>query len=1073
MFSQTRFLGSSVTSWTASGGYGDTPSQLSVSLVDDVVAGDSFAPGNVGRPVTFEFAGFTFTGILQSYHEDLSTGGLVYEVTIVDPRDFMDGVQLILDGYTGDVSSIYNILNVYGYLESFGFGASEKNESGIPWKYIRTAIQALTNLSQQGMYGGPLYFVQSRYIVDLSLLPNLPDDFRVGSDSTSLLQFITEVCEAGGCDFFVVMMETFPGTFVIQVRTVSRSTVYSYGAITQFLASVSESEGKKVGFELQNETASKFLVGGAVRDLWYQNSDGSVNTIWPFWGFDINGNPIIGEGYGDNHSFVLDSRSVANPRVGAFYYTNVAEMRAVLAGRASWETFLIFNKGNGGIHSNKATSLNIVGYIDGDDPAALLQKFVDSYKANNSVLKLDPGKVLFPHSRDNLGIYAQLEVETGYLYDFLYQTATEYYGKKFMVMIPYTYSALEPDTGKIRTSRVPVDSGYLEESLWPNAVANNLLPLEVDRFTEEDGKIISFVRFNNGDYLDLSDLNQDSVAFNSRQPTFGASKLRNVSVFVKCSVDENIIYLDKQTRYGPRVIITLDGVVRQRVLQNDIPGQELLVKFITEGFTAAVDENGNSLGIDTTTAAFNENVIQKFVGYIGQDIFNYGNESSATLPDLAVIPLESQVDFYGPWQAAGGAGKVDYEKDDSLVPWNYGGWDALNLTAYSKVNQAIGTNFQLEQGEITFPDVPFHNLGDPLMLGGPIVSDITVTIGTGGAHTIYKFKRNVKQPRYGQAKAERVAQLNRRSQQMRRNFRLKSSPQRRAGLEQTKTPINVITRQDHPKVKKTSSHEVLTGQIFMNGSGDYNASTFLQSDYNFISHVQHGYEDKGYMSLDGIFCPYSTVFKSGMPHFETSVSGTTPTVQDLNPFKSGHNIKLVAGGDTLPTNLYDLASDYRPIGLRGPLVMTGWGYDTNGFPVPNLSSSGNSTSFHSGYLTDMANWKTGPIDLRWDDDRKVWNAGGAGGLTLATMTGSGNARLLHGGNTVPVINWLGSSIGSGDNVYLTLDDGQYYIVNQTYYSMTAITGIGCRDDGTSYQCTSTIRTPSRIGHSGPSGCPQS
>ncbi len=976
MFSQTKFLNSSITAYTASGGYGDTPSQLSVSLIDDPANADLFTPGNVGRPVTFQFGRFTFTGILSAYHEDLSTGGLVYEATVVDPRDLLEGVQLILDGYTGSVFSIYNVLNVYGYLESFGFGASEKNETGIPWKYIRTAIHNLTQQTQQGIYGGPLYFIQSRYIVDLSLLPNLPDDFRVGSDSTSLLQYITEVCEAGGCDFFVVMTETTPGIFVIQVRTISRSMLINYGVIAQFLASVPQSEGKKIGFELQNETTSKFLVGGPVRDLWYQNQDGSVNTIWPFWGFDINGNPIIGEGTGDDHAFVLDSRSVANPRVGAFYYTNVAEMRSVLAGRASWETFLIFNKGNGGIHSNKAVKLDIVGYVDGDDPAEVIKKFVKNYQDNENKLKLDPGKVLFPHSGSSLHTYEQLEVETGYLYDFLFQIATEYYGKKFMVMIPFTYSAVEPDTGKIRTSRIPVDSGYLEEDQWPNAIQNNLLPLEVDRFTEEDGKIISFVRFNNGDFLDLSDLNPDSVAFNSRQPTFGANKLRNVSVFVKCSVEENITYLDNQTRFGPRAIITLDGVVRQRVLTNDVPGKELLIKFITEGFSNAKDANGKSLGIDTTTQDFNDNVIQKFIGYIGQDVFNYGNETSATSPDLAVIPLESQVDFYGPWQAVGGAGKVDYEKDDTLVPWNYGGWDVLNLTAYAKVNQAIGTNFQLEQGEITFPDVPFHNLGDPLLLGGPIVSDISVTIGTGGAHTTYKFRRNVKQPRYGQARAERVAQLGRRNQQIRRNLRLNQNPKRRAGLEQTKTPINILTRQDHPKVKKTSSHEVLAGQIFTNSSGNYDASVFLQSDYNFIGHVEHQYDEKSFMSLDGLLCPYSTVTQTGYPSFATP-TGELPTVTDLNPFKEGHNIKLVSGGDVMPANLYDGADSYKPVGLRGPLVMTGWGYDIKGFPVPNLDDDGQSLSFKENYLTNMASWKTGPVDLRWDEERGVWNAGGS------------------------------------------------------------------------------------------------
>jgi hypothetical protein len=1064
-FEQTTFLGSSITGFTASGGFNDTTSQLSVGLVDDPANGDSFIPGNVGRPVQFVFGGFTFCGILQSYSQNINTSGNTREVTVTDPREYLDGVQLILDGYTGDVSSIYNVLNVYGYLESFGFGYSQKNETGIPWKNVRTAIHELTNLSQQGVYGGPLYFVQSRYIVDLSLLPDVPDDFRIGSDSTTLLGFISEVCEAGGCSFSVRMIEASTGIFVIQVNTISRSSVINYGALTQFLGLHPEFETKQIGMELQNETTSKFLVGGKMTDLWYQYYDGSINTVWQFWGLDINGNPIIGEGYGDDHFFVLDSRSVNNPRVGPFYPTNVAEIRAVLAGRASWETFLLFQQGTG-VHANKARDLNIIGYISGMNPQTILENFLNDYNSDPpGSLKQDPGKWLFPHLKEDTDLYEQLEIETGYLYDFLYSIATEYYGKKFMVAIPYTYATEEPDTGKIRVSQLPVDSGYLDESAWPDAINSNRLPLEVDRITEEDGRIQAFVRFNNGELLDLSDLDPSSVAFNNRNAQYGARKLANTSVFVKCTVDEGVYYLNKETLYGPRAVITLDGVVRNRVEPDDIPGKELLEKFLKGGFSDA--------GIDVTTEEFKTGVIDKFLGYVGQDIFNYGNATSATSPDLAVVPLESQVSFYGPWSASGGVGKVEYEQDESLVPWNYGGWTALNLAAESKVVQAISTNYQLEQGEITFPDVPFHNLCEPIISGGPLITDISVTIGSNGAHTTYKFRRNVKQPRYGQAKADRVAQLSRKAQQTRRNMRLIRSPKRRKNLETTKIPVNIITRQDNPKVKKTSSHEMLVGQIYTTSSGNYNSAVFIQPDYNFSSHVRYDYENKAFMTLDGLLVPFSTVQKSGYPSLLTTSSGQIPTVEDLNTFKYGHNIKLVAGGDSIPEDLYNQSRDgMRPLALRGPLYICGPGFTVNGKPIPNLSENGSSDEFSTNYKTDVKNWPVGPVDLRYDEERGVWTGGTGTGLIRGTMISTSQARLSNGGTTVEVINWLGSNIGSGDNVYLTLDSNQYYIVNQTYYSVGPngiISSFTCNEDGTFNTCNKSFKIPSRVSSS-PTGC---
>lgn len=1066
-FSQTRFLGSTVTGWTSSIGWGETPSQLVVTLVDDPTTNDSFEPLYVGRPVTFVFGGFTFTGIIQRFGDSINTGGFTHEVTVVDPREILEGAKIILDGYVGSVLNLPNLINVYGYLESFGFGNSGKNETGIPWKNIKNSIQTLTALPQQGVYGGPLYFIQSRYIVDLSLLPPIPEDYRVGGDSISILQFIAEICEAGGCDYYVNMVEASTGIFVIQPVTVSRTGIISYGAVTQFLDSFSEYEGKSVGRELANETSAKFLVGGKLREMWYQPSDGSLNTVWQYWGFDINGNLNIGEGYGDDHRVVLDSRSVNNPRVGPFYITNVAEIRAVLGGRANWETFLMLNKGNGSIHSNKIDAYGIAGYTAYSTGKELFDEIFGNYTDNGSIVTMDLAKTFFPHASKNGDDYDQRDIETGYLYDFLYQIATEYYGKKFIVAIPYTYVAEEPDTGKIRLSQLPVESGFLEEAAWPNAIRNNLLPLEVDKITQEDGQISCFVRFNSGYGLDLSDLNIDNVAFSSSRPQYGMNKLSNYSVFVKCSVEPYIGFLDKQTQYGPRAIISLDGVVHERAVETNYAGNSLIESFLKQGFIAA--------GIDTTTPAYKTNVVDKILGHAGRDSLNYDSSSSAVTPDLAVVPLESQTKFYGPWYAIGTYGKIEYEQDESLVPWSYAGFDALNIAAEAKVTMAIGVNQQLEQGEITFPDIPFHNLGQAILAGGPLVSDISCSIGEQGAHTTYMFKRTIKQPRYGQAKAERVSQIARAQQQMRRNIRLAGQSKRNADLSRTKEPIKLLTKLGHPKNNKTSSHEVLVGQVFVPNSGEFTSAVYIQSDYNFIKHIKTGNEDKAYMSLDGIFTPYSTESKTNYPCFTNPVgSSTDPTVTELNPFGSGNNMKIVAG-DVSVTDLYDDHTSYRGLALRTPLVLGGWGFTTDGKPVPNRSGDGLSDAFADNYRGDMSKWKVGPLDVRWDEDRGVWGAGGAGtGLIRGTMTSTTQARLLKTGDTVTVTNWLGSSIGSGDNVYLMKDDGEYCIVNQMYYSIGSVVNeVGCYPDGTTKTCSTTFKIPSRVTKSGPSGCAQS
>lgn len=172
----------------------------------------------------------------------------------------------------------------------------------------------------------------------------------------------------------------------------------------------------------------------------------------------------------------------------------------------------------------------------------------------------------------------------------------------------------------------------------------------------------------------------------------------------------------------------------------------------------------------------------------------------------------------------------------------------------------------------------------------------------------------------------------------------------------------------------------------------------------------------GAVGLDAIFCPYSTHTNSGLspylPYF-TAPSGTTGasgvTSNTLNPFNpffslsgmlpggnsissdpwmsSGHNISfaLSSNPDPLGTNqLVDLSFEkdhfarhtvetigIRSVGLRSPMVLSGWGYDVNGSPVPALSGK-----IHPEAAWNTNLWKSGPVDLRWDEKRGVWSNGG-------------------------------------------------------------------------------------------------
>ena len=92
----------------------------------------------------------------------------------------------------------------------------------------------------------------------------------------------------------------------------------------------------------------------------------------------------------------------------------------------------------------------------------------------------------------------------------------------------------------------------------------------------------------------------------------------------------------------------------------------------------------------------------------------------------------------------------------------------------------------------------------------------------------------------------------------------------------------------------------------------------------------------------------------------------------------GQNIPNVkAAGGSFP-------EDIRPIALRGPLVIQGWGYDLNGKPIPNKEDDETDAQvgtfkkdelkdeFLDDWIQKRETWPVAPVDLRYDRDRKVW-----------------------------------------------------------------------------------------------------
>lgn len=780
---QVTFLGASITNFSCTVGWNGTESKLEVSLVEDRSNGDAFMPPDVGTPVYFNYEGFKFGGLLHNISESDSAGGApLYTVSVVDPRVLLSGVQVILGEFSEPVLGIPNIINVFGWYESQGFGLSGSNGSGMSWDKIRDAINSILNIGNTGVYsyGTAIQYKGNQFGIDISNLPNLPSWFRI-SGTLSLMELIQQVCDAGGCDFFV----TLEGS-TITFHTISRINVPDTGTIPKFISQTPGAVSKNIGIDMVNEPCGKFVVGGKKRDILFQNTsygaDGVLDTgidnpVWFHWGFDANENAIVANGVTnalgrDEHIFTLDTRNVLINGLGPTYQTSMGEMLAVLISESAWRNFLHMK--NNFRYCSAPDNGTQIGYWE-----PISQIDVKFAAKNMSKVKYRHNGIPSPHfGKENMlgiasnvnpnlaGLLTQDSIDKAMpdwkkftfiapgklddslqkLYGFLKSVAEENYGKKFMVQIPAMKAAYNAETNRPIFNMLPINGGYLDESVLETAGVNRLIPADLNRITNaEDNTFKPFVRFDNIGMLDFSEINEENILYS----------LDRRSIFIECSIEGDPFFLDWQHLTEARVVVV-------------IPGKVKFANFKTYGIGLLANFLSNSLQDPSTPNA------QKRQLEDGLDIINRGNQENypySSLPSMVALPLESQVSRYGPWWAVGKVGAMEYELDESLTPWNYGTYSNLQEAGNAKVTTNIANLQAIDSGSIEFPGAPTNNLGDQLLSTGPYISNIQVSCGSDGVKTIYRME--MWKPKFGTLNrnwAETVQKMGKLYNQYRRNF---------------------------------------------------------------------------------------------------------------------------------------------------------------------------------------------------------------------------------------------------------------------------------------------------------------
>jgi len=328
-------------------------------------------------------------------------------------------------------------------------------------------------------------------------------------------------------------------------------------------------------------------------------------------------------------------------------------------------------------------------------------------------------------------------------------------------------------------------------------------------------------------------------------------------------------------------------------------------------------------------------------------------------------------------------------------------------------------------------------LGQTLQANGPAVTSIQINFGTSGITSTYSFQNY--SPRFGvvpRQMLDRIKKTGQMALQLRRNlYKLQVDAIKvQQGVTRAATGDAALsmTASNFDKYHRVQTpHECLAGFVDSAGAGqrvDVKTAPLHELMANTAAFNPEAYANRAITSQDALFRPYrSPVYNT---NYSTTQNGVTyrtlpdntllPKVEmpmapiqgvvtsyELNPIAYPYwtDISVVtyqqADGTPCEINTYKGAGagafEGRSLGLRGPVTVVGYGSDIfNGGVAPQGVLTGN------GHDSNLL--KAGPVDLMWDDLRKVWSGNGTTKMRLLADISGGqpvSGQVYLGGQLTP------------------------------------------------------------------------
>jgi hypothetical protein len=1007
------FMGAAVIDFNASAGWNSETSNCQINVVEDpqTSGADNFDPADPGTAYVFTLGNLEFGGILQQWTENKSVSrGNTFSIVLNSPTAALEGAQVIMDSYQGLVP-IHNVFNPFGARENYDyggiFGGAFTNSSGYPWGVLLQDIQNLVNNDYaSGAFGGPyIKLGATSFKIDLSELSQLASGlywYRVSGTHSSILSVIRDVCEAASADFMVQLVDGSPDPVTglctsnptIKIRVMPRHSKPSIGVLTSYV-NAAENTGilvnKSIGLEFGETTTSKMVFGGPKSRIWenYTSEFGGGQQIIPIWDID-QGTVTIGDNY-SNTGFVSVRLPEGMIVSGSKFYTcTVLELRCAMTSKEAWETFASqFNPS-----FNRLIQQDLQGAAAAPLSTILDTGTLGSHMRASTATVFDVGNTSSGAADQwQIGEGQTLQELLDKIYNSIRRTADEYYGSKFLVAVPYEPGGFANNVKFISEDMDTASSWEVANSAWVEPK-----PIPDIAFYDGDGRLKPYAFYPYGTDYDYSNISDNYTVLGTSVIIPGGSVGGNV-VVRDINIEPEINWSFFKAGGLPYAVCTVPKVIKDDQFSKK-QGLEALYKNSPLGYITGSGPHSTGFG---------------------SDAFEFQISPAAIIPTAIGVAMESTRHVYGPWWNQGTKdGRAGVEHDASLRPETFGSTALMNAAG---VTMAFSNTLNLqnsESGSIEIAELPTIGLAEKIGGDGPYLSQIAINVSTSQITTKYTFETwTLDFGKIAKYNIDRISKINKNTmrflQEMRQN--VKNPPLRTPPLTGGTSGMNSKTgmgmnqkryagNTNNMMVGDTIRRDVIGGKGTVNNIGSQNVGTAM-------SQLKKDYQKKFAMTPDGMFRPFITrdsdkgvspaesIAPVMIQHTGILPSGASgkfnesniyPTNCDLNPFFAGHGLHDVQAitRDNKLSEIKDINTrkggyaklEYRGFGLRGPVIVTGWGYDVFRDPVPPANSGVNLGFMGSGvaefetfipdHMRKAQQWKAGPLEMYWDDTRGVW-----------------------------------------------------------------------------------------------------